>query len=371
MLKTVFWFSLAVPLYAYLGYPLVLLLLRALCRRPVAKQPIAPFVSLLIPAYNEARTIMQKIENSLRLDYPAERLEIVIASDGSTDATAELARRLADGTRVRLLDFPQNRGKMATLNASVPRLSGDIVVFTDATAMLQPDAIRRLVENFADPRVGAVCGRYRSVEAVGSGIGKPEDIYWRYESLLKAMESQIASTVGAHGHLHAIRKALYNYPPAGTINDDCVIPLSVIAKGYRAVYEPDALVCEEAKEMAGFARRVRIMAGNIQQLRLIGSLLRTLRVLPLFFLLSHKASRLVTPIALLTTLAANACLLSAPLYMEFFCGQSIFYLLAALGLLRSLRPRALMLPFYFSMINAAAFFGFYHALTRRRSMAWK
>ena len=371
MSKTILWFSLAVPLYAYVGYPLLLLLLHSLYKRPVAKQPIRPFVSLLIPAYNEARSIRRKTENSLRLDYPSERIEIVIASDGSSDETAMLARALAEGTRVRLLDFPENRGKMATLNASVPQLRGDIVVFSDATAMLEPDAIRRLVENFADPSVGAVCGRYRSVDAAGAGIGRPEYIYWQYEGFLKTLESQIASTIGAHGHLHAIRKALYIYPPAGSINDDCVIPLSVIAQGYRTVYEPDALVCEEATEMTGFGRRVRIMTGNIQQLRLAGSLLRPLRALPLFFLLSHKAIRLLTPITLFAAFAANAWLLHAPFYAGLFCMQSIFYLLAALGMICTLRPRALMLPFYFSMINAAAFFGFYHALTRRRSMAWK
>jgi hypothetical protein len=144
-----------------------------------------------------------------------------------------------------------------------------------------------------------------------------------------------------------------------------------LAKGYRAVYEPRAVVYEEAREMAGFGRRIRIMAGNIQQMRHVRSLLSPLRALPLFFLLSHKGSRLVAPFALLAAFAANAFLLGAPLYTALFCGQAIFYLLATMGIACTLRPRALMLPFYFSMINAAAFFGFYHAFTNRRSMAWK
>jgi cellulose synthase/poly-beta-1,6-N-acetylglucosamine synthase-like glycosyltransferase len=371
MANITFWISLAIPVYAYIGYPLVLLTLRLALRRPVSKQPIQPFVSLLVPAYNEAGVIEQKIENSLALDYPPNRLEIVISSDGSRDATADMARRLADGTRVRVLAFTENRGKMAALNASVPKLRGEVVVFSDATAMLERESLRRLVENFADPSVGAVSGRYRSAGAASVSIGRSEDLYWRYESFLKAQESQLASTVGGHGHLHAIRKELYSYPPAGTINDDCVIPLSVLAKGYRAVYESNAVVHEEAREMAGFGRRIRIMAGNIQQLRHARSLLRPLRALPLFFLLSHKAGRLVAPFALLAVFVANAFLLDDPLYLSLFCGQAIFYLLATLGIVCALRPRALMLPFYFSMINAAAFAGFYHAFTNRRSMAWK
>jgi biofilm PGA synthesis N-glycosyltransferase PgaC len=371
MAKIIFWISLATPAYAYIGYPLVLLALRLVLRQPVSKRPFRPFVSLLVPAYNEAGVMERKIENSLALEYPPDRLEIVIASDGSRDATANIARRRADGTRIRLLAFPKNRGKMATLNASVPQLRGEVIVFSDATAMLEPDSVRLLMESFADPTVGAVSGCYKVAGAAGVSIGRSEDLYWRYESFLKTQESQLASTVGGHGHLHAIRKELYSYPSTGTINDDYVIPLSVLAKGYRAVYEPNAVVYEEAKEMTGFARRIRIMAGNIQQLRHVRSLLRPLRALPLFFLLSHKASRLVAPFALLAAFAANTFLLSAPLYVSLFCGQAIFYLLATMGIVCTLRPRALMLPFYFSMINAAAFFGFYHALTNRRSMAWK
>jgi biofilm PGA synthesis N-glycosyltransferase PgaC len=371
MAKIIFWISLATPAYAYLGYPLVLLALRLVLRRPVSKRPFRPFVSLLVPAYNEAGIIERKIENSFALDYPPDRLEIVIASDGSRDATADIVRRRADGTRIRLLAFPENRGKMATLNASVPQLRGEVVVFSDATAMLEPDSVSLLIDNFADPAVGAVSGRYKVAAAAGVSIGRSEDLYWRYESFLKTQESQLASTVGGHGHLHAIRKQLYPYPPTGTINDDYVIPLSVLAKGYRAVYEPDAVVYEEAKEMTGFGRRIRIMAGNIQQLRHVRSLLSPLRALPLFFLLSHKASRLVAPFALLAAFVANAFLLGAPLYAALFCGQAVFYLLATLGIACTLRPRALMLPFYFSMINTAAFFGFCHALTNRRRLAWK
>jgi cellulose synthase/poly-beta-1,6-N-acetylglucosamine synthase-like glycosyltransferase len=366
-----FWIAILVPFYAYLGYPLVLLALRVLIHREVKKQPIQPFVSLLIPAFNEADVIDRKIENSLALDYPPDRLEIVVASDGSKDQTVETAEARADGDRIRVLAYAENRGKVPTLNASIPQLRGEIVVFSDAPAMLYPDSVSRLVENFADPEVGAVSGLYKVVKADDVDIGTSEDFYWKYETFLKVQESQLASTLGGHGHLHAIRKELYPFPPPGTINDDYIIPVSVLARGYRAVYEPSAIVYEEAHEMTGFGRRIRIMAGNIQQLREIKGLLHPLRPLALFFFLSHKLSRLLVPFAMLVALVANLFLLSSPLYQAIFFAQMAFYFLALFGTMWALKPKTLMLPFYFCMINAATFFGFYHALTHRRSMAWK
>ena len=372
MLATlIFWLSVFLPFYTYLGYPLVLLALRAVLDREVKKRPVTPFVSLLIPAYNEASVIRRKIENSLALDYPPEQLEIVVASDGSNDQTAAIAQQHADGKRVRVLAFEQNRGKLATLNASIPELRGEIVVFSDAAAMLYPDSLRRLVENFADPAVGAASGLYRVVQPDQVSIGASEDFYWKYETFLKVQESRLASTLGGHGHLHAIRKALYPYPAPETINDDYVIPVSVLAKGYRAVYEPSAIVYEEAREMTGFGRRIRIMAGNIQQLREIRGLLHPFQPLVMFFFLSHKLGRLLVPFAMPLAFVANVFLLGSRLYLGFFCTQLLFYTLAAAGLVVRLRPKPFMLPFYFCMINLATFFGFYYAFRHRRGMAWK
>ena len=366
--ELLFWIAVWVPLYAFLGYPLVLAALRLAIRRDVRKAPIHPFVSLLIPAYNEARTIARKIENSLALDYPPDRIEIVIVSDGSSDQTVNIARS-AGGVRV--LALPRNRGKVSALNAAVPQLRGEIIVFSDASGMLAADAVRRLIENFADPSVGAASGRYRVVKANEVNIGASEDLYWRYEAFLKTEESRLASTLGAHGHLHAIRKQLYPFPPAETINDDYVIPLSVLGRGFRAVHEPAAVVFEEAREMTGFGRRIRIVAGNFQQLRYLRQFLRPFQPLPLLFFLSHKVVRLFVPFAMLTAVAANLLLIGSQAYRVLFGVQVMFYALAALGLTGQLRPRALRLPFYFCMVNSAAFFGLYHAMTRRRGMAWK
>jgi biofilm PGA synthesis N-glycosyltransferase PgaC len=367
----IFWLSLSVPVYAYFGYPVVLMLLRAVLYRPVRKQPFEPSITLLIPAYNEAEHIAGKIRDSLALDYPVQKLEVLVACDGSSDATPQIAESMADGVRVRVLNFPQNRGKISTLNDAARQAKGEIVVFSDATALLYPDSVRWLMTNFADPQVGAVSGRYTVVRADEVGIGKSEDFYWKYEAFLKVRESEIDSMLGAHGHLHAIRRELYPYPAPGTINDDYVIPVSVLAKGYRAVYEPKAVVYEEAREMTGFGRRVRIMAGNLQQLREIKTLLRPLRLMPLFFFLSHKVSRLLVPFAMVGALVANALLLSSSFYRTMFGLQILFYGLSIAGALIPLRPKILLLPYYFSMINAAVFFGVYHALTSRRRMAWK
>ncbi len=365
---SIFWIAVSIPLYAFAGYPLLLAGLCLVIHREVRKAPIWPRVSLLIPAYNEARVMARKIENSLAINYPADRIEIVVVSDGSSDQTAGIARSIGG---VHVLALEKNRGKVAALNAAVPGLHGEIIVFSDASAMLPPDSVRRLVENFADPSVGAACGRYRVVKPNEVNIGGSEDLYWKYEAFIKVHESRLASTLGAHGHLHAIRRELYPFPPAETINDDYVIPLSVLSRGFRAVYEPSADVFEEALEMTGFGRRVRIVAGNLQQLRHLRQFLRPCQPLPLFFFLSHKVVRLVVPFAMLGALAANLFLLKSPAYRMLLGAQLVFYALAALGLTGRLRPRALRLPFYFCMVNSAAFFGLYHALTRRRGMAWK
>jgi poly-beta-1,6-N-acetyl-D-glucosamine synthase len=216
-----------------------------------------------------------------------------------------------------------------------------------------------------------VSGKYTVMKPNEVDIGPSEDIYWKYETFLKTREAELSSTVGGHGHLHAIRTELYPYPPPGTVNDDYIIHASVISKGWRAVYEPEAIIREEAREMTGFGRRVRIMAGNIQQLREIGPLLRPLRPLPFFFFLGRKALRLVAPFAMIAALISNLFLLNRPPYQLLFIGQACFYILAIVGAFTKLRPKLFMLPYYFSMINAAMFLGTYHALTGLRTMKWK
>jgi cellulose synthase/poly-beta-1,6-N-acetylglucosamine synthase-like glycosyltransferase len=370
-MQLLFWVSTGIVVYVYAGYPVLLAVMNRLFHRAVRKQPVEPSVSLLVAAYNEAGVIAEKIANSLKLDYPEDKLEVVVASDGSSDATVALARQFEDGRRVRVLAYSQNRGKLVTLNDSVPQLRGDIVAFSDASSMLLPDAMRRLVASFADPRVGAVSGVYKVRKKDEAQLGASEDLYWKYETFLKLQEAGLGSILGCHGSLYAIRRELYPFPQPGTINDDYVIPLRILQRGYRIAYEPAAIAAEEAREMGGFSRRVRVMTGNFEQLAEMRYLLNPIQPLALFFFLSHKAGRLVVPIAMLAALAANVALRTHPVYGTLLLLQLSFYALAILGAMWQLRPKLLRLPYYFSMINAAAFLGMYYVTIRRHRMVWR
>ena len=369
-MRTLFWTSVFLAVYPYLVYPSLLALLRRVMSRPPRKAPIEPTVSVLVAAFNEEAVIAEKIENSLALDYPANRIETVIASDGSSDRTNAIAATYADGKRVRLVAFPVNRGKLAALNDVIPQLGGEIVVFSDAASMLTPESIRVLVANFADASVGAVSGAYLVRNPAHAALGPQEDFYWRFETSLKAAEAEVSSTLGAHGALYAIRRQLYPAPERSVINDDFVIPLRIVARGYRAVYEPGAVAVEEAHEMEGFRRRVRIASGNIQQLGELPRLLMPPRILPAFFFISHKAMRLLVPPAMLACFVANIFLLGTPVYDALFVAQLVFYALALSGAVFALRPRLLRLPYYFSMVNAAFIVALFEQVVLRRGVRW-
>jgi glycosyltransferase involved in cell wall biosynthesis len=370
MIKLLFWISVAFPLYVYLGFPLLLWLLQALVRHAPRKQPIEPCVSLLVAAYNEAAVIADKIRNSLALDYPAEKLEIVIASDGSEDATAEIVRSLEaeSGGRVRLVSYPKNRGKMAVLNDAIGELRGEIVAFSDATSMLAPGSLRILVQSFSDPHVGAASGIYRLLKQDQAQTGPQEDIYWKYETFLKVQEARLGAFTGAHGSLFAIRRALYPFPSENTINDDFTIPMRILKLGYGVAYEPAAVAFEEAHEMEGFSRRVRITAGNIEQLREIRGLLWPPRPFVLFCLLSHKTGRLLVPVFMLIALATNIALRRQFPYDGLLVAQALFYGLALLGGTVDLKPKVLRLPYYFCMVNAPLFGWIYQAVRHGRAI---
>jgi cellulose synthase/poly-beta-1,6-N-acetylglucosamine synthase-like glycosyltransferase len=371
MAKFLFWISSGFALYVYVGYPVVLWGLQAVFRASPCREPVEPSVSLLVAAYNEAAVIASKIRNSFALDYPAEKLEIVVASDGSQDATVKIVRSFAGpetAGRLRLLEFKENRGKMAVLNDSVPELRGDVVAFSDASSMLAADSLRMLVQSFNDPRVGAVSGVYRLLKKDQARLGLQEDLYWKYETFLKVQEAKLGAFTGAHGSLYAIRRALYPFPPDDTINDDFTIPMRILERGHRVAYEPAAVASEEAQEMEGFSRRVRITAGNVEQLREIGSLIWPPRPLVVFCLLSHKSGRLLVPVFMLLGLGANIMLRGQFPYNWLLLGQALFYGLAALGAMVNLKPKALRLPYYFCMINSALFAWVYQAVRHGRAI---
>src|SRR5581483_771342 len=283
---------------------------------------------------------------------------------------AQIVRSVAESEavgRIRLIDFPENRGKITVLNEVVPQLGGEIVVFSDASSMLAQDSVRNLVTNFADARVGAASGVYQVLNQDAAHLGKQEDFYWKYETFLKLQEAKIGTLTGAHGSLYAMRRELYPFPPNTTINDDFVIPTSVLRHGFRIAYETAAVAYEEAHEMEGFGRRVRIMAGNIKQMAEARTLLN--RPFVLFCFLSHKGARIVVPIAMVAAAISNALLVSIPLYYWLGWAQVIFYGLALLGALGWLKPKPLRLPFYFCMINASLFAWIYKVVIRPKRAA--
>jgi cellulose synthase/poly-beta-1,6-N-acetylglucosamine synthase-like glycosyltransferase len=370
MAKLLFWISAGLIAYVYAGYPMLLWGLQAIFRSSPRTEPVQPCVSLLIAAYNEARVIGEKMRNSLALDYPEGKLEVVVASDGSTDATAEIVRSFAANQpdRIRLLNFEKNRGKMHVLNDAIPHLRGEIVAFSDASSMLATDSVRTLVQSFSDSRVGAASGVYRLLKKDQARMGSSEDLYWKYETFLKVQEAKLGAFTGAHGSLYAIRRELYPFPAADTINDDFTIPMRILERGYRVAYEPAAVAYEEAHEMEGFSRRVRITAGNVEQLREIKRLLSPARPFVLFCLLSHKTGRLLVPVFMIAAVVANLFLFRQFPYNWLLLGQAIFYGLALLGGVMSLNPKFLRVPFYFCMINSSLFAWLYQAARHGRAI---
>ncbi|MFQ5674971.1 MAG: glycosyltransferase family 2 protein, partial [bacterium] len=329
-------------------------------------------VSLLIPAYNEQHVIRDKILNSLNLEYPKDRLQIVVISDGSTDKTNEIVRTYSN-EGVWLHEYPSNRGKICALNQSIPRVTGDILIFSDAGSMLKFDAVKELAQNFADRSVGGVSGVYKVLEKGKSTLGNEEDFYWKYETFIKLKENRIGCTLGAHGSLYAIRKSLYSYPDNGTVNDDYVIPMGVIKQGYRTIYEPKAVAYEEAEQMKGFSRRLRIAVGNFQQLSVIKFLFKPLRELLLFQFFSHKVLRLLVPFFLLFIFGANF-FLHATVYQVILTLQILFYGAAIFGWIfqktKTVEIPLVKLPYYFFMINTSYLIGLFKFFRYKGKVSW-
>ena len=369
----IFWYSLWTLIYIYIGYPILVWRLARMFGGDPQHEPITPTVSLLIPAYNEEAHIEAKLRNSLALDYPRNRREIVVASDGSTDATDAIAERFrSEG--VRLLAMPKNIGKSAMLTRVVPQLTGDLVVFTDASSNLQPEALRRLVRNFADPRVGCVSGLYRFA-GEGDLRGDGESLYWRYETFIKQQESRLHSILGAHGAFYAIRKILFSRLGEAEINDDYLIPMRIVAQGCRAVYEPSAVAWErELVSIEGeFARRQRIAAGNCQQIIELRQLLNPLRGWVAFTFFSHKVLRTIAPLLMITMLVSTFWL--PPFWSSgMLSAQALFYASAFMGYVcqrRGRDARWLSPPLYFCLGNLAMLAGVVKYCFSKQSLVWE
>lgn len=368
-----FWGSLTLFLYISVGYPVLLMVLRRFVARPVTRQPIEPSVCLLITANDEASVMTAKLNNSLAVDYPTERYQIVVASDGSVDATNDIVRSFAD-RGVGLAAYSTRRGKVATINATLPTLREEIVVFSDANAFLEPAALRHLVRSFADRRVGAVSADV-VLEGDRDSLGTPEDLYYRYERWLQHAESQTGSMIAVDGALFAVRRRLFVPPLDDTILDDVAIPMAIVRQGYRVVMEPDAIAREQGSLSAKdeFRRRVRIFAGAVQFLGRRESHAAIRNWQAFTALLSHKILRWLLPIVLTTVLVTSTSL--AAISTVYFAAAVLFWTGIALGLLgifkRCRRWSIVALPYYICLVQAAAVVGMWRGLLGRQSSTWR
>jgi len=374
MAMVAFWAAAVLLAQTYFLYPLWLLLLSRL--RPQRQTPVRsgawPSVSLVVAAHDEAGCIEEKLRNSLALDYPPDRLEVLIGSDGSTDGTDDLIRACSD-PRVRLSAAPR-AGKTSVLNRCIPAARGELVLLSDANTRIEPGALKALVRHFEDPEVGAVCGRLQLYNPTRAEY--EESAYWKYESWLKALEGAQGAVVGANGGLYAIRRELFTPLPPSTIVDDFVIAVRLLDQGYRVLYEPEALAAEETTEDYGreFGRRARIAAGNFQSLGLVPGLLSPLRGFPAFAFWSHKVLRWCAPALMLVALVANAVLLHRPAYRFTMAAQVGFYALAMLGSMPvgpSLLRRVAGVAYYFVTMNLAIVVGFWRFLRSSQAAAWE
>lgn len=375
MATVAFWAAALLLAQTYFLYPLWLLILARLRpgpRREPARPRVWPMVSLVVAAHDEAGCIGEKLRNSLALDYPPDRLEVLIGSDGSTDGTDGIVRTHPD-PRVQLSAAPR-AGKTSVLNRCIPAARGDIVVLSDANTRIEPGALKALVRHFEDPEVGAVCGRLQLYNPTRAEY--EESAYWRYESWLKALEGTQGAVVGANGGLYALRRGLFTRLPPSTIVDDFVIALRLLDQGYRVLYEPAALASEETTEDYGreFGRRARIAAGNFQSLGLVPGLLSPFRGFPAFAFWSHKVLRWCAPALMLVALAANVALLDEPFYRLTMAAQVGFYGLALLGSLAvgpTFVRRTAGIAYYFVTMNLAIAVGFWRFLRNSQGAAWE
>lgn len=371
--QAVFWSSVGALAYVYAGYPLLLAALRRFFRQPVLSGDIEPDVCLFIAANDEASVIAAKLHNSLELDYPRSRLSIVVASDGSVDGTNAIVRAF-EPHGVRLIESAVRRGKMAAINEGIRSVSSEIVVFSDANTFLDRGAVKALVCNFADDTVGAVSG---DVILVGdrAALGKSEDLYYRYERWLQQAESDLGSMLGVDGALYAIRRSLFEPPPADTILDDMAIPMAVVRAGRRVVFEPCAVAYEQGSETATeeFARKARVVAGAVQFLLRRDSSVPSSRLQVLAALISHKTLRWLSPLFAALAFAASLILaVESPLFLIAAILQVSFLAGGLLGCIPAVRRVSPFgLAHYFWLVQTAAAVGFVRGVLGRQSVAWR
>ncbi|MEM6845592.1 MAG: glycosyltransferase family 2 protein [Bacteroidota bacterium] len=383
LIELFWWLCLLLVIYTYVGYGIVLRLLvglkrsREKQREIIEYQEFCPETTIVIAAYNEAGFIEEKIRNTLELDYPPDKLQVVIVTDGSTDNTPDIVRQYSE---VKLLHQPERRGKIAAVHRTMKEVNTPVVIFTDANTYLNPEVIRNIVYHYRNPRVGGVAGEKRiHVEEKDSASGAGEGFYWEYESTLKTWDAELYSVVGAAGELFSVRTELYEDIPQDTIIEDFYLTLRIAQKGYRIAYEPNAYALEGPSALIKeeLKRKIRIAAGGIQAIVRLKALLNIFRYGILSFqYISHRVLRwTVTPLALVLLFFLNILLYNrSEFYQLTFYGQILFYLAALVGYVlanRSIKIKAFFIPYYFFIMNYAVFRGIIRYLKGSQSVTWE
>ena len=379
-----FWISIFLIIYTFVGYGFLLLVLVKIKRlfvQPFAfrKEAPLPSVTLLIAAYNEEDIILEKVNNTLDLNYPKDKIQVIFITDGSTDQTADKIRGFDE---VMLLHQDIRGGKMAAIKRAIPFIEGEITIFTDANTFLNGDAILELVKHYQNSKVGAVAGEKRIlVEETADASSAGEGFYWKYESLLKKWDYILYSNVGAAGELFSIRTALYEPVESDTIIDDHMIAMRIAEKGYIIAYEPNAYAMETASAdvKEELKRKIRIAAGGIQSILRLKKAANPFHY-PLFTFqyISHRVLRwTITPFLLILVFILNGVIAlqtNAVFYQLLFVLQVLFYLLSIVGLYfesKNIRVKALFIPYYFCVMNYAVLAGIIRYYKKNQSAAWE
>lgn len=379
-MEVLFWALLALVVYAYLGYPLLLWLITRFvppsAPGKLEEDPRAlPRVSVMLPAHNEEKVIRRRIENLLALDYPPEKIEIVVGSDASTDDTVAIARSF-DSPRVHVLESTERGGKTSLLNRMVDTSSGELIVYTDANCQYDASALRYLAAPFRAPRVGCVIGELVYVNVDDPEVGGGEGLYWRFENAVKELESRLGGTIVANGSIYAMRRELFR-PLPGFISDDSVNPLLVLRDGYRVLFERRAIAREKAAERLGeeLGRKSRMVTRQLGSHAHVRSFLWPLRPTLAFRLVSHKLLRWLVPVFLIGAALANLALLDRPFYRYTLALTVVGAMVAALGAWRVSRagalPRLWRVWVYFCAVNVAALKGLIDFVRGSRRATWK
>lgn len=373
--RVAFWLAAALLFYVYAGYPLLLALVGLFVRRHRPGTGYTPPISVLIAAYNEEEAIERKIQQTLALEYPKEKLEVLVLSDCSTDRTDEIVKAFPD-SRVRLVRMPERRGKTFAQNVGVKEAAGDVIIFSDATAIYHPKALLYLACNYHDFTVGAVSGRYQYFDpGQQSPTGLGSMAFWSYENLIKKMQSRIRTITGCCGCIYSVRKEAYTELPADIISD-LVQPLQAIGKGYRVLFEDRALAYEETTQSTGeeFSMRVRVVTRAMRGLLSVSDLLKPWKFAwPAFQLWSHKIMRWMVPLFLIVLLIANVILIDSPFYKFTLAAQLFFYAAALLNILLPLHRqwKPLGIPLFFCTLNAAALVSMFEICRGRKYVTWQ